>query len=291
MQMSPQSVLIVGWHYLAPAILRECANRLPKGSTVTVVISEGIKSLEESLNLFGTSSKLRLIWERRDPFTMEDMEYIDPFQYDTVILLSRGGQIESEDQMDADTLMLVMLLRRLRDQQLGRPFKSKVITQLFRPENAQLINNSDPEHDDPVHCALTSRISTMLFTQLSEENDMAQTYHLLFGTGQVEVAFCPILDYTEDLKGISFPDLYLSALGQGEICIGFKSSMPEIQGEPLEGVLINPPKNRTYDFFEEDCLILLRTKSRSKNRITPDDLLDDESVTSSSESSIDDAVH
>ena len=94
-------------------------------------------------------------------FTMEDMEYIDPFQYDTVILLSRGGQIESEDQMDADTLMLVMLLRRLRDQQLGRPFKSKVITQLFRPENAKLINNADPEHDDPVHCALTSRISTM----------------------------------------------------------------------------------------------------------------------------------
>ena len=262
MEMPPQSVLIVGWHYLAPAILRECANRLPTGSTVTVVISEDIKSLEESLNLFGTSSKLRLIWERRDPFTMEDMEYIDPFQYDTVILLSRGGLIESEDQMDADTLMLVMLLRRLRDQQLGRPFKSKVITQLFRPENAQLINNTDPEHDDPVHCALTSRISTMLFTQLSEENDMAQTYHLLFGTGQVEVAFCPIVDYTEELTAISFPDLYQSVLGQGSVCIGFKSQMTEIQGAPFEGVWINPPKDRTFDFLEDDLLILLRSKIR-----------------------------
>jgi len=260
MIMSPQSVLIVGWHYLAPAILRECAERLPPGSTVTVVISEGIQSLEESLNLLGTSSRLRLIWERRDPFTIEDMEYIDPFQYDTVILLSRGGQVEIEDQMDADTLMLVMLLRRLRDQQLGRPFKSKVITQLFRPENGQLINNADPDHDDPVHCALTSRISTMLFTQLSEENDMAQTYHLLFGTGQIEVAFCPIADYTEDFKGISFPDLYLSALGQGEVCIGFKSAMSELQGEPYEGVWINPPKDRHFDFFEDDLLILLRTK-------------------------------
>ena len=100
----------------------------------------------------------------------------------------------------------------------------------------------------------------MLFTQLSEDNDMAQTYHLLFGTGQVEVAFCPILDYTEELRAISFPDLYLSALGQGSVCIGFKSQMPEIQGAPFEGVWINPPKDRTYDFFEDDLLILLRSK-------------------------------
>lgn len=156
---------------------------------------------------------------------------------------------------------MVLLLRRLRDKQIGRPIHTRIVTQLFRPENKQLIDNQRPEHDDPVDFVLTSKTSTMLFTQLSEEGDMVKTYNILFGDRSYEIALCPILDYINSSEeSISFIDLYTNALKRGEVCIGFKSTMPEIQVPPYLGVYLNPPKNHLFSFIDQDELVLLRPK-------------------------------
>jgi ion channel POLLUX/CASTOR len=257
-----QRVLLIGWHYLAPAILRECCRRLPSGSTVTIVMPDDSEHVNQLIsNIDGVESNT-IIHEQRDPFTLDALEQVDPFKFDTVILLSRGDHIDSEEQMDADTLVLVLLLRRLRDKQIGRHITTRIVTQLFRPENEQLIDNHRPKHDDPVDFVLTSKTSTMLFTQLSEQGDMVKTYNILFGDCSYEIALCPILDYVTSCDGeISFIDLYISALKRGEVCIGFKSPMPEIQAPPYLGVYLNPPKQHQFPFTDSDELVLLRPKS------------------------------
>ena len=84
-------------------------------------MSEGVDRFHQAVSEIEGIDRLKLIFEHRDPFLLDELEHIDPFQYDTVILLSRGDHLESEEQMDADTLLLVLLLRRLRDKQIGRP--------------------------------------------------------------------------------------------------------------------------------------------------------------------------
>ena len=257
----PQSLLIIGWHYLAPDIIRECCRRLPLGSSITVVMSEGAEHFHKTVQEIEAVGRLKMIFEHRDPFILDELEHIDPFGYDTVILLSRGDHLESEEQMDADTLMLVLLLRRLRDKQIGRTIRTRIVTQLFRPENEQLIDNAYPERDDPVDFVLTSKTSTMLFTQLSEDGDMVKTYNILFDDCSCEIALCPILDYTLSCEPpLRFIDLYVNALTRGEVCIGFKSKMDEIQADPYLGVYLNPPKDQVFPFSNEDLLVILRSK-------------------------------
>ncbi len=256
-----QEVLLIGWHYLAPAILKECCQRLPTGSTVTVVMSEGVDRFHQAVSEIEGIDRLKLIFEHRDPFLLDELEHIDPFQYDTVILLSRGDHLESEEQMDADTLLLVLLLRRLRDKQIGRPRHTRIVTQLFRPENEQLIDNTDPDHDDPVDFVLTSKTSTMLFTQLSEDGDMVKTYNILFNDGSYEITLCPISDYTSSYQSpLRFIDLAVSAQEKGEVCIGFKSDMEALRGDPYLGVYLNPPKDQPFPFSKDDSLVILRPK-------------------------------
>ena len=254
-----QEVLLIGWHYLAPSIIKECCRRLPLGSTLTIVTPESSEEIMKVISDIENTDRFKIIHEYRDPFIFDELEYIDPFSFDTVILLSRGDHIGSEEKMDADTLMLVLLLRRLRDKQIGRQISTRIVTQLFRPENEQLIDNHSPEIDDPVDFVLTSKTSTMLFTQLSEEGDMVQTYELLFGDCTYEIALCPITDYVKlGEHSLCFIDLYMSALCRGEICIGFKSDMLEIQAAPYSGMYINPPKDHAFPFCEGDQLVLLR---------------------------------
>lgn len=253
-----QNVLIIGWHYLAPPIIRECSARLPQQSTITIVMPKGSAQLEEHINTVIAQAEIKVSRDYSDPFKLDSLEKVDPFAYDTVLLLSRGGNMESESQMDADTLMLVLLLRKLRDKQIGRTLTTRIVTQLFRPENEQLINNANPERDDPIHFVLTPKTSTMLFTQLSEEGDMVKTYELLFKSGCWEVALCPISEYTTTLEQLSFIDLYHGALTRGEICIGFTSSATEFQEGSFKGMVLNPSKSARYSFQEQDKLVLFR---------------------------------
>ena len=269
-RVQSQDLLIIGWHYLAPAILRECSARLPKESSITIVMPRGAQKLEDHIEEVVSMTNMKVTRDFSDPFKLQNLEKVDPYRFDTVLLLSRGGNAESETQMDADTLMLVLLLRRLRDKQIGRQITTRVVTQLFRSENEQLINNKNPEHDDPIHYVLTAQTATMLFTQLSEQGDMVKTYELLFKSGCWELSLCHIQDYTEHLHDLSFIDLYNSALCRGEICIGFTTQMTEFQAPPYHGMVLNPPKTLTYQFEDTDRLVIFRQTPNIREGVTPD---------------------
>ena len=43
----------------------------------------------------------------------------------------------------------------------------------------------------------------------------------------------------------------------GEICIGFKSNLPELQNDPYFGVYINPPKDTPFHFEIEHTFLVV----------------------------------
>jgi ion channel POLLUX/CASTOR len=249
----PKRVLLVGWHYLAPRIFEECLNRLPPGSELTVMVPDTPTELSACLHRSREGALVNVRHVPLNPFCREDLCSESPFSYDTVILLSQSGSTETEEQMDADTLMLILLMRRIRE---GLPLahvKARVVTQLFRAENLRLI-----EPDDGVAFVQTSQVGTSLLTQLSEEEDLLRAYNHLFLQRQCALGLKPIELYLDDLsEPVRFIDLFGAAMSHHEVCVGVKTSDPSVQGAPYFGVYVNPPKERAFQMQAGDMVIVL----------------------------------
>ena len=250
--LASQQVLILGWHYIAPSIFQECINRLPHHSSITVVTQEKSESLLTCLKQDVQHLDIQHI--PVDSFSFQHLKSLKPYSYDTVILLCHSSHTATEEQMDADTLMLILLLRRIKEElPQTHSIYTRIVTQLFRPENEKLI-----QKDDPVDFVITSQVATMLLTQLSEEVHMLETYHLIFNEHQVSTYLKPIERYLDHLpKEVEFIELFCAAQAQDEICIGFQSSMPSLQVAPFQGIRINPPKNEKFLFEKGDRMIVI----------------------------------
>jgi hypothetical protein len=250
----PQRVLLVGWHYLAPRIFEECLSRLPPRSELTVMVPERPVSLVACLNKSAPEgSEVTVRHLPLNPFCKSDLEGERPFSYDTVILLSQSGTTDTEEQMDADTLMLILLMRRIREALPPQEVKARVVTQLFRAENLRLI-----EPDDGVAFVQTSQVGTSLLTQLSEEEDLLRAYNHLFLQRQCALGLKPIELYLEDLSSpVRFIDLFGSAMSHHEVCVGIKSADPSLQSAPYYGVYVNPPKEKRFQFSPGDMVVVL----------------------------------
>ena len=253
---APQRILIVGWHYLGPQIFEECLRRLPPSSELTVMVPERPESLARCLSRatpLGAEVLVRHL--PANPFSRLELEAIEPFSYDTVILLSQSGLTETEEQMDADTLMLTLLLRRIREALPPERVRARLVTQLFRPETAQLI-----QAEDGVDFVQTSQVATSLFTQLSEEEDLLRTYDQLFLRRRVALGLKPIELYLppEDLgRPVRFVDLLGAAQSHHEVCVGVKCADPSIAEDPYFGVFVNPPKERAFLLSPGDQVVVL----------------------------------
>jgi len=255
---TPQRVLLIGWHYLAPFIFEECLKRLPEGSELSVMVPDRPESLIRCLDLGSHEPRgveLKLISE--NPFDKVALRAQEPFSYDAVVLLSQSGSTETEEQMDADTLMLILLLRRIRDQLTPELVRARVVTQLFRAENLHLI-----EPSDQVDFVQSSQVATSLLTQLSEEEDLVRAFNHLFLQRESALGLKPIELYIQELSGpVRFIDLFGAAMSHHEVCVGVKSADPSIQGAPYFGVYVNPPKERTFQFERGDQVIVLYKQS------------------------------
>lgn len=252
----PQRIMIVGWHYLGPQIFEECLRRLPPRSELTVMVPERPESLARCLSRatpLGAEVTVRHV--PANPFSRPELEALEPLSYDTVILLSQSGLTETEEQMDADTLMLTLLLRRVRESLPPERARARIVTQLFRPETARLI-----QPEDGVDFVQTSQVATSLFTQLSEEEDLLRAYDQLFLRRRVALGLKPIELYLppEELGGpVRFVDVLGAAQSHHEVCVGVKCADPSIAGEPYLGVFVNPPKEREFVLSAGDQVVVL----------------------------------
>ena len=115
--------------------------------------------------------------------------------------------------------------------------------------------------EDPVDFVLTSHIATMLFTQLSEEPDLVETYDHIFLRHQCRFLLKPLSSYfaddTQIPSSFTFMDLINMTHHHEEVCIGFKSNLAEFQKDPYYGVYLNPPKDQIFHFEIEHTFLVV----------------------------------
>jgi Trk K+ transport system NAD-binding subunit len=249
--------LILGWSYKAPIIIREYADYVLEGSEVDVVVKDAPEALRATVaSLDGQGGvKVRLI--DKDPLTSEDLESIQPFSYNHVVILPQKPHLDAEpERIDSETIVVLLHLRKQLKAlaEAGPKVSTKLITEILDSANRDLVSHAGV--DDFI---ISNRMVSMLFAQMSEEPEIEGVYLNLFREEGSEIYVKPAWLYFSSLPvTCRFGDLMrVAQKREGEIAIGYKLKKLESDAAANYGVKINPAKESVVTLGRDDCLVVV----------------------------------
>ena len=255
--------LLLGWSYKAPIIIQEYADYVLEGSEVDVMVKDPPPKLQETIQeLDGKSENVRVRLIDQDPLVCEDLEAMNPFSYNNVIILPQKPTMDIDlERIDSETIVVLLhlrkLLKELRD--TGSEVETKLITEVLDSSNRELVS-----HAGVNDFIISNRMVSMIFAQISEEADIQRVYGNLFAEEGSEIYVKPTSLYFDELPvTCRFGDLMRVAQKRDEeICIGFKLKALENDGEANYGVKLIPPKDEEVTLGEGDGLVVVSEDDR-----------------------------
>lgn len=246
--------LLLGWSPTVPVVIREYSDYLIEGSTIHIMLqnpSERVTVTVDDLSQRYPHLEISLI--RRSPLDRDTLASVDPFSYDNVIILAQRENPGSLEEVDADTLVILLLLRKLRSELSRDGRRSQTITQVMNADNQDLIVSSMV--DDFI---VSNRMITMLLAQLSEQPGISKIYEELFSEEGSEIYLKQSHLYFEDLPlELPFGSVMEAAAKRGEICIGVREKAAFNDAGRNYGITLNPDKQRIFRIHRDDTLVVL----------------------------------
>jgi hypothetical protein len=245
----------VGHTRKTPLVLAELGKYVVAGSRVELMprahhMADGTQ-LEAIPRQVGNLEVTTLDLDPLDPATWAEHS---PTGYDSIIILSEGDELRLPDQIDAETILILLLIRQALQQGRDRgTVETTVITELVESEN-QALAASTGVHDFVV----SSRLVSMLLAQISEQLLMQQVYQALFAEEGSEVYLKPAWLYLDGLpQQVTFAELIGLAQQRGEVCIGVKLKAKENRQDLNYGIALAPPKTSEWTLGPADSLVVL----------------------------------
>ncbi len=157
-----------------------------------------------------------------DPLTSEDLETIQPFSYNHVVILPQKPHLDAEpERIDSETIVVLLHLRKQLKtlSEAGTRVSTKLITEILDSSNRELVSHAGV--DDFI---ISNRMVSMLFAQMSEEPQIEGVYANLFREEGSEIYVKPAWLYFGSLPiTCRFGDLMrVAQKREGEIAIGYK---------------------------------------------------------------------
>ena len=255
--------LILGWSYKAPIIIQEYADYVLEGSEVDVMVKDPPPKLKETIQeLDGKSENVRVRLIDQDPLVCEELEAMNPFSYNNVIILPQKPTMDIDpERIDSETIVVLLHLRKLLKElrETGREVETKLITEVLDSSNRELVS-----HAGVNDFIISNRMVSMIFAQISEEADIQRVYDNLFAEEGSEIYVKPTSLYFDELPvTCRFGDLMRVAQKRDEeICIGFKVKALESDAEANYGVKLIPPKDEEVTLGEGDGLVVVSEDDR-----------------------------
>lgn len=245
-----KKVLILGWHKVAEIFIEEATDYLIKDSEFDILFHEPtdelrkiVKELQEEYEEF----TINLI--DSNPLVIECLHEINPSQYDNVIVLSQSMKEESADKIDSDTLIILLMLRKV----INDFEKTHLLTQVLNSENQEIINQTDV--DDFI---ISNKLITMILAQLSEEPLIKTFYDDIFSEDGSEIYVKPTTLYFEEFpQKITFAEAMEIANKRDEICLGIRKGNLSKDVASNFGVTLNLEKGAAIELNENDFLVVL----------------------------------
>ena len=247
-----KNILILGWHDVAKIFIHEAGSYLLEGSGFDIMYhnpAEELIAIVEELKEQYPDFNINLV--NQDPLKLDSLGQMNPFSYDNVIVLSQDLHEQSVDKIDADTLVILLLLRTLNKDDVGK--NTKIITQVLNSENQEIITQTDV--DDFI---ISNRLITMILAQLSENPLIKLFYDDIFSEDGSEIYVKPVSLYFNDFpQKINFADIMGIANKRDEICLGIRKGNLSKKAESNFGIFLNMDKEEMVEINEGDFLVVL----------------------------------
>ncbi len=244
-ECKPCRIIMLGWNWRTPIIIRELDSYVERGSILKLVADknlcepgeppEGLKNLRVEYTTAGTTDRRVL-------------EGLRIGQYDHIIILSYTDVLSAQEA-DSVTLMTLLHMRDIADN-LGRSFSLVSEMRDIRNRNLAEITGADDY-------IVSDQMLSLLLTQISENKNLSSVFQDLFDPDGSEIYLKPAGKYVRTGSPVSFYTVLESTADKGEVALGYRLISLKDDSEKAYGVLVNPTKDTEITFSDQDRIIVL----------------------------------
>lgn len=256
LEKKSKRILMLGWHDIGNIFVRESDEYLKEGSEFDIMIKEPTETIMAHIREIDEEyPNLKITLHQENTLSIENLQNLKPYEYDNIIILSQDPDEKSAEKVDSDTLMILLLLRKIGKLEgiNKEKNKTKIITQVLNSDNQDLIIQTDV--DDFI---ISNKLITMILAQLSEEPAIKKLYDDIFQEDGSEIYVKPANLYFDKLPvTLNFATILGQARKRDEICLGVRFGDLSKDADQNFGVRLNPPKDKDIQLTENDFLVVL----------------------------------
>lgn len=248
-----KNILILGWHSVAEIFILECDDYLEQAK-IDIMFGDPPASIEETINdIKEEVVRFDINLISSPALNYDKLSALDPMSYDSIIILSQDAGEQSADKIDSDTLIILLLLRKIMKEKNITENGPHIITQVLNSENQDLIYQTDV--DDFL---ISNKLITMVLAQLSEQPELKKFYDDIFQEDGSEIYVKPAHLYFKNLPvECTFAEAIKIAQLRDEICMGVRYGALSKSPEKNFGVKLNPNKGSKIKITKDDFLVVL----------------------------------
>jgi Trk K+ transport system NAD-binding subunit len=240
-------ILILGWNYHIPALVRELSTYEDEYYDITIVAVYPKEKREARLEKIKSISERIRIQHLEEDFVNDNiLQKLDISAFDNIILVSSGRILEKEEA-DARTIVGYVLLEELLEKLDKKP---NVLLELSDPHNETLLRKYKAE------VIISPLILSNLLAGTALQREVNSIFKELFTAGGAEIIFRSIREYGLNHGQIPFRKLEDKASEFGEIALGIYKPNSLKKEQQL---ILNPEKNRNLEISSEVLLVVLTT--------------------------------
>jgi voltage-gated potassium channel Kch len=242
----PDKILLLGWNWRTPRIIRQIDSYVTRGSSLHVVAS-----LDKEDMLYRECSDLKNLKIRFQQAETTDRRMLDSLNvgsYDHVVILCYSDELSTQEA-DAKTLITLLHLRDIAEKQ-GHTFS--IVSEMLDERNRNLAEVA--RVDDFI---VSDKLVSQILSQVSENKRLSRVFDELFDPEGAEIYLKPAGDYVKLDAGINFYTVLESARRKGEVAIGYKLARYGNEASRTYGIVVNPDKSDMVTFAADDKIIVL----------------------------------
>ena len=241
----PGRIIMLGWNWRAPIIIRELDNYLRPGSFMRIVADEALCDFKrEELEL----TNLDLDYTEAVTTDRRVLENLEIENYDHIIILCYTDSLDPQEA-DAATLMTLLHIRDITEKLEG---SYTLVSEMKDIRNRNLAEVTGA--DDFI---VSDQMLSLLLTQISENRHLSGVFWDLFDPEGSEIYLKPVNRYVHTGMPVNFYTVCESAAARGEVAIGYRLYQFKDDSKKYYGVTVNPDKHDKVVFNESDLIIVL----------------------------------
>ncbi len=249
--LHPENLLWLGWRKHLGLMIREIDNYVAPNSSLTLVSALESEDATERLGKEGVDDlkNLRLVCKTGNLTDRGDLEGLRVQDFDSVMILACDDNDLTPDEVDARTLMSLLLVRDIQKKSgiKGRP----VLSEILDPRTKALAEIA--EASDYV---VSNEVVSRLMAVVSEKREMNTVWADLFDADGNEIYLKHARLFAGPGEKVNFFDLMSRARMRNEVCIGLRKASEA--GAEDHGVVLNPAnKAEQFVLTEHDRVIVL----------------------------------